>query len=259
METHRRVQSAVGNVTWITEFTPIEYMHINFFILLLQEFFERGICCAIVGTFPTYLAGVFSSFDRLILAVAVTTSSFLQEILQRNRTPDISFRFGKFRFFLERKGVDYSHYKVILDGVVFLISIHLFDSENCGRGSNLNFINYSWDNYLILPCRKYSIVILETEFLKHPRIYYLKHYRAGSDGWTARLYCNSCISNCKRAVQNDIFGCNLSDECRCIVCLRQPLTLKSLASHSVFQVLYNLDRFVLTATTAYEEYKFAIN
>jgi len=43
------------------------------------------------------------------------------------------------------------------------------------------------------------------------------------------------------------------------VCLCQHPTLKSLASHSVFDVLYNLERFVLSATTTYEHYKFAVN
>ena len=113
---------------------------------------------AFVETFPAYLAGLFKSFDKIILAVAVTTSSFLNELGQRNRKPNNSFWFGKFKYILDTTGVNYIDYKFVHDGKVFLISIHLFDTQNCGRGSNLNFVNYIWENYSIVPCRKYSIV-----------------------------------------------------------------------------------------------------
>jgi hypothetical protein len=193
METYRRVRSTCGNAAWITEFTLIKYAQKKCFIPLLQEFFWHGICCAVMGTFPAYLVGIFSSFDRVVLAVTETTSSFLDEILQRNRTPNSSFWFGEFKFILETAGVSFIDYKFVLNRSKFFILVHLFDSENCRRGSNLNFVHYIWENYTILPCRKYWMVILETKFLKHARIHYLKHYKAGSDGWTSWLFCNSCV------------------------------------------------------------------
>jgi hypothetical protein len=58
IETHGKIQSAGGNVGWITEFKPVEYARKIFFILLLKEFFRCSICCAFIGTFPAYLAGV---------------------------------------------------------------------------------------------------------------------------------------------------------------------------------------------------------
>jgi len=103
------------------------------------------------------------------------------------------------------------------------------------------------------------MVILEIESLKHSRPFFLKHYRAESDGCTTRLFCDSCASYSRRRVQNYILGCTKTDGCRCNVCLRQPPTLKSLASHSVFNVLFDLDHFVLSSTTTYEECKFVAN
>jgi hypothetical protein len=163
----------------------------------------------------------------------VTTSSFLNEILQRNRTPNRSFRFGAFSFILDRTVVSFIDYKVVHDGTAFLISIHLFNTDTrkpCGRNSALNFVNCIWDNCSILPYRKYSIVILETEFLKQAKIYYLKHYRAESDGWTSQLFCDSCISVSKRSLQEYTFGCTISNTCKCNLCICQPPTLISLAS-----------------------------
>ena len=148
--------------------------------------------------------------------------------------------------------------------MTFSISIHLFDTKTpCGRNSVLNFVHYIWDNYSVrdnysvLPCEKYALAILETEFLKQAKMYYLKHYRAESDRWTSQLFCNSCISICKRSLQEYTFGCTLSDTCKWKLCICQPPTLKSLAAHSICNVLYHFDKYVLSDTTTYEQYKFA--
>jgi len=103
------------------------------------------------------------------------------------------------------------------------------------------------------------MVILKIETLRHSRSFFLKHYRAESDGWTSRLFCDSCAAYSRHRVQNYILGCIKTDGCRCNVCLRQPPTLKDLASHSMFNVLFDSDRFVLPSTTTYEEYKFVAN
>ena len=151
IETYGKI--AGGNARWITEFKPVEYVRKTFFILLLKEFSRCAISCAFIGTSPAYL-GVLRSFNKIVLAVAVTTSSFLNKILQRNKTPNRSFRFRPFSFILDRRGVSFIDYKVVHDGTAFLISIHLFDNDNrkpWGRNSALNFVNYIWDNYSILP------------------------------------------------------------------------------------------------------------
>jgi hypothetical protein len=115
------------------------------------------------------------------------------------------------------------------------------------------FVNYVWDNYTNLPCQKYAMAILET------KIYYLKNFRAESDRWSSFIYCDYCITLCKNSLRGCTFSCNQSDTCKCNLCLSQPPTLKSLASRSVFYDLYHLDKFVLSATITYEQYRFAAN
>jgi len=39
MDAYRKVRSVAGIAEWLTEFKPIEYLAIKFFILLLKEFF----------------------------------------------------------------------------------------------------------------------------------------------------------------------------------------------------------------------------
>jgi len=44
------------------------------------------------------------------------------------------------------------------------------------------------------------------------------------------------------------------NSCKCNLCLRQPPTLRDLASHSVFHYTFNLSEFQLTARTLYHHY-----
>jgi hypothetical protein len=52
-------------------------------------------------------------------------------------------------------------------------------------------------------------------------------------------------------------NCSFEVSCMCNICLRQPPSLRRLASQAVFHVRYNIDQFELTAETLYDNYKFA--
>jgi len=49
------------------------------------------------------------------------------------------------------------------------------------------------------------------------------------------------------------------NSCKCNICLRQPPTLRDLASHSVFHLTFNLSVFQLTPHTQYQHYFHAAN
>jgi hypothetical protein len=175
LETYRRVRSNCGpNAAWLTEFVPIYYEHINFFVLLLEEFMRQGFCCAIVGNFPAYLAGIFDSFNRVKLAIVVTRNCGLYDILQRGRQYSRSFHFGqKFHFLLKTVADNYFTYSVLLDDLLFFIRVYpVYSSRGGGRLSNLNLIHYFWDNCTVLSCRKYLMFILEIKTPDHSRPFF---------------------------------------------------------------------------------------
>ena len=92
---------------------------------------QHGICCAIVGNFPAYLAGIFGSFDRVDLAIAVTRNPGLYILQIGNPVLYIlryrlSFNFGKFRFLLKTAAGNYFTYRVLLDDLSFLLESILF-------------------------------------------------------------------------------------------------------------------------------------
>jgi hypothetical protein len=90
-------------------------------------------------------------------------------------------------------------------GVQFLVQPDATEKK-CGRLSNLNFIYYLQKNFSFLICRKYATVLLETDFLKNAKIYYLKHHKFENGGWTSELLCGLFISVYKRRIKIKSFG-----------------------------------------------------
>jgi len=90
-----------GNALWLTNFTPARRDHPAFVNLLLQNFCALDICCALVGTYPAYIAGVLIShyMDHLRLShlcIARTDSPILDNIYRKFNNFDI----GPFNFHL---------------------------------------------------------------------------------------------------------------------------------------------------------------
>ena len=78
--------------------------------------------------------------------------------------------------------------------------------------------------------------------------------------------CTACCRDCTPSVQHFVNRCTFPrsyydypNSCKCNLCLRQPPTLRDLASHSVFHLTFNLSEFQLTARTLYLHYLHAAN
>jgi hypothetical protein len=81
-------------------------------------------------------------------------------------------------------------------------------------------------------------------------------FQANSDGWTDIEGCGLCIEKYQRSIRafND---CMRPANCQCIICTRQPPSLRDSASHILFNCVLDLERFNLTCYTTYSQYKFA--
>jgi hypothetical protein len=128
---------------------------------------------------------------------------------------------------------------------------------NCGHLSNLDLINYFWENHSYISCTKYAIVSVPGNL--NPNILYLKDFRAESDGWTSKSVCDHFISYHKKQLQTYTFSCEMSEKCRCNVCLRQPPSLKGTALNFIVKFCFDIQQFELTADTTYQQYIFATN
>lgn len=166
-ETHIHLQSIAGNATWVNEFETIEYERKQFFDRLLLELFKQNVCCAIVGTFPAFRAGIFSSFNNVTLAIANTKDPFLEKIIQRNGGPHNSFWVGAFNFLRESLGITSIEYTVKYEDITIPFLVQpVATSKHCGRDCNLNLVYYVLENFSFLACRKYAIVLLKRLLFK---------------------------------------------------------------------------------------------
>jgi len=134
---------------------------------------------------------------------------------------------------------------------------------DCSPRASLNFVEFIWDNIKTFAFIKYAIVCTP---LETPKILFLRHYRASSDSWRTFNLCAACCTDCTPSIQRFVNKCtfprsysNYPNSCKCNLCLRQPSTLRDLASHSVFHLTFNLSEFQLTARTLYHHYLHACN
>ena len=120
-----------GHALWLTYFTPARWDDLDFANLLFQKFCALDIFCALVGTYPTYIAGVLIShfvdqFRLSQLCIARTDSTILDNMYRK--IPNFDFEPFKFHLSAEDEYanfLDYSVYEITHEVVTvpFLITV----------------------------------------------------------------------------------------------------------------------------------------
>jgi len=85
----------------------------------------------------------------------------------------------------------------------------------------------------------------------------LKYYTAESAGWRNDILCGTCITRFQSRFRH-LTSCLSTRDCRCTVCACQPPSLLSLASNTLFRLVLEVGRFVLTRETTYDQYVLAV-
>jgi len=101
----------------------------------------HGICCAISGTFPTYVARIPNSYYVITLCIAQTNSTVLEFLLKKNVNRE---KMGPFTFeFREENNDDFMKCEITLGDVSIPFQTVVIDtSKECGPRSNLNFVEF---------------------------------------------------------------------------------------------------------------------
>ena len=154
-----------------------------------------------------------------------------------------NFQFG-FQGAFERYA-DYSAYDVSYEGVTLnFLLVLVVAAVDCSPRASLNFVKFIWDNIKTFAFIKYAIVCIP---LETPNTLFLRHYRVSSDGWRTFNLCGACCMDCTSSIQRFVNKCtfprpysSFTNSCKCNLCLRQPHTLRDLATHSVFHLTFNL-------------------
>jgi len=170
----------------VDAFHTCEQDYLGFVNHLLKTFCAQDICCAFVGTYPAYIAGVLSSHyvERLrlsTLCIARTDSPILDNIYRKFP----NFEIGPFKFHMTTEEdyaslPDYSVYEITHDGVTVPFYITVVDVYvHCGSKSSINLAEFMWENSSMFALKRYGIVCFP---LDTATALYLHHHGDPSEG-----------------------------------------------------------------------------
>jgi len=258
-DTHDRLQTDTYNATWVGEIqTAVDCTQKRIAEVLLWLLHSLGVCCAIVGDSAMYIAGKSSSqpeFLSIYIAYcAQNLSSDISVLLQIQYTE--AFSLGSLVFFLEPlffKPGEKIVYIVRYGEQTLPVRLMGINSlEPCGPRSNLDFVHFMWTTFAHY-CTNYAILVLPSR-TSCDKILYTRHYMAENGSGGSRG-CSTCIVDPRMF---NYIGCSKPDQCTCIVCCKQPLSLKTAASEIVFRFVFNINKFCFDQTTTFNQYVYAI-
>ena len=249
--THEHIKSIAGHATWLSEFIPKHCPERYAVEELLKELQKCDVCCTVIEGFPAYIAGRFDHYETATIFIADDGSNnahCLPLLLQRGETFG-TFTIGALKFTrLSSFAFSILDYRMTYGDVALTIEVIPVDTmKKCGAISNLDFVKLIWDHNTFC-FLKYAMCMMPTT---SPYVVFLRHYRAESDGWLNRARCDDCLAIPKQLLAERV-GCKVPNNCTCSVCIKQPPTLNAATSHVVFTMVFNLDKFQITADTLYQ-------
>jgi len=129
----------------------------------------------------------------------------------------------------------------------------------CDPTSNLYFVHFIWSNYERFTFAKYCLNFIPREEPDLPKLACPTQYRAESEGWRNDIHCPACVTSYKTNLRRFINSLRPDTlNCPCFICVRQPSSLLASASHTLFLMVLQLNRFTLTHETTYEQYYMAL-
>jgi hypothetical protein len=90
------------------------------------------------------------------------------------------------------------------------------------------------------------------------RLLCLRHYRVASMGWAFVSRCDPCMVRYRESLRPHTGCIAPAGPCNCNVCVRQPPSLRDMASRTLFGLSLNPDRFEMTRDVTYSEFVHAV-
>jgi len=139
------------------------------------------------------------------------------------------------------------HYIIRYGGDEIILSLAFVNSVTpCCPRSNMDLTYYIWTTFEYY-CANYAIVVLPSLTLGD-KFVYVRHYLAEIGGETTRR-CGRCLCMIVTYRPDNNFGCRKPEMCTCVLCCKQPPSLKSAASEILFG-MYNKEKFRVENATS---------
>ena len=133
-------------------------------------------------------------------------------------------------------------------------------ATECGTLSNVYFVYFVWryfEEQFVFP--RHAITILPDPSSGNPRLLFLRYYNVASVGWSFGSGCVICRDASRQNIR-PLTGCVAPGEAwACNICRRQPPSLRDLASHAVFPLPLNIERFEFTRDVTHRQYRYAVD
>jgi len=148
---------------------------------------------------------------------------------------------------------------------MFFLGVDL--DSRCDYRSNVDFVNlfgiilsgFLYENFplLFFHWATYPFLNLSGALPCNTRLLYLKYYRAFSDIlWIDRKNCSECIIKNRWSLKLLSSCWRPECDCSCIICKRQPPSLRDICSEIYFR---SVGHFKLNTLTTYNQYVNAID
>jgi len=226
-----------------------------------MEFFRFHICCHLSGSYVSCTAGILHSFRAVMLYIAMTDTPLLNLLFQQGSETIESFTVGAFRFWLVDALTQVDIYSYLVsngDFYTLMIIFGIDTSPHCDMSSKVDFVHFLCQNFEQFSFKKYAMILLPSENTSVPRLLFLKYYRAESDGWNSSLQCSTCMLEYRDTI-HPFTNCRKPSDCYCNICKRQSASLFASATHALFNLVFNLDRFQMTKDVTYQQYLYVVN
>jgi hypothetical protein len=147
-----------------------------------------------------------------------------------------------------------------------VISCVGFDSRYSTEYSNVDFFHFVWANTGILGFRRHALAFLPDPSTGHGdvlaspgRLVYLRHYRVASEGWMVTSRCDRCTATFRENLRPYMDCVAPEEPCNCNVYVRQPPTLRDIASRTLFFLSLHPEHFELKCEVTHNELVHAID
>jgi hypothetical protein len=206
---------------------------------MLWSFHKLDLCCCIVEAFAMYIAGRTPTHSGCITIyigyhpTELTPDSSI--LFQITRAPAFSLNCLDFQlvpeFTIPGSVISY----IVKYGASTLaVKIEcVYSNIPCGPRSNLNLVHYLWSEFVYY-CSNYGLFVLPS-LTSGDKLVYVRYYKAEIGGSESRS-CRECIWGPENPETLYNISCKKPNPCTCILCVKQPPTLKSLALKIFFPV-----------------------
>jgi hypothetical protein len=132
----------------------------------------------------------------------MTNTPFLNLIFQIGSIEISHFNLDDFHFELvdAEPYLDVNSYRISKDDPHYIV-FGIDTSSRCGPSCNVDFVRLIWQNFEQFAFKKYSITLLPSEDASDPKIFYLKYYKAESDGLKESAHCFTCRLDYRQTMQ----------------------------------------------------------